>query len=185
MGRRDALRRLGVVSAGLGLAACTPLRIVLHLYPDDFDRDQELTDQVLRAFVTAVIPGAPVDGRNIIRALRDEAYPLRRYAGFLAADLCRRARDRIRTGAFHHLSLAERTEIIQSAVSGGGTTARLYHGAIFLTQVAFYGGIYDDATGCPLIGFEGRYRFRGVAATTYPDPHRFLCPGRSPDGNPA
>jgi len=183
--RREAVRRLAVLGAGLVAAGCTPLRIVLHLYPEDFDRDPALVDRVLRAFVAAVIPGAQDNDPDLTRAYHDAAYPLGKYASFLAADLCRRAWARHGTDAFHRLPLDERTAIIRRAVSSGGTTARLYNGAIFLAQVAFYSGIYDDDKGCALIEFEGRYRFRGLEATTYPDPERFLGRALTPDGNPA
>src|SRR5574341_143571 len=43
----------------------------------------------------------------------------------------------------------------------------------------------DDGTGCPLIGFEGAYRFRGLDALTHPDPERFLASVATRDGNPA
>ena len=185
MERREAVRRLAVLGAGLAAAACTPLKIVLHLYPEDFDKDPERVDQVLRAFVTAVLPGAAEDDAGLIRAYHDATYPLGKYRNFLAADLSRRAWNGFGTDAFQELSLQQRTEIIRCAVASGGTTARLYNGAMFLAQVAFYGGIYDDVKGCPLIGFEGRYRFRGLAATTYPEPERFLARALSRDGNPA
>lgn len=185
IGRREAVGRLAILGVGLAAAACTPLKIVLHLYPEHFDKDPELVDRVLRAFVTAVIPGAPEDDPDLIRAYHDTRYPLGKYKSFLAADLCRRTWERWGTDEFHRLPLSLRTEIIQIAVRSGGTTARLYHGAIFLAQIAFYAGIYDDAKGCALIGFDGRYRFRGIEATTYPDPGRFLARALTGDGNPA
>lgn len=185
MARREAVRRLAVLGAGLAAAACTPLKIVLHLYPEDFDKDPRRVDQVLRAFVTAVLPGAAEDDPDLIRAYHDTTYPLGKYRSFLAADLSRRAWNGFGTDAFQELSLEQRTEIIRCAVASGGTTARLYHGAMFLAQVAFYSGIYDDAKGCPLIGFEGRYQFRGIEATTYAEPERFLARAVSRDGNPA
>lgn len=183
--RREAVRRLALLGAGLAVTACTPLKIVLHLYPEDFDKDPKRVDRVLRAFVTAVLPGAAEDDPDLIRAYHDTAYPLGKYRNFLAADLSRRAWDGFGTDAFHQLPLEQRTEIIRCAVASGGTTARLYHGAIFLAQIAFYGGIYDDAKGCPLIGFEGRYRFRGIEATTHPAPERFLARAITHDGSPA
>ena len=132
-----------------------------------------------------MLPGAAEDDPDLIRAYHDTAYPLGKYRNFLAADLSRRAWDGFGTDAFHQLPLEQRTEIIRCAVASGGTTARLYNGAIFLAQIAFYGGIYDDAKGCPLIGFEGRYRFRGIEATTHPEPERFLARAITHDGSPA
>lgn len=181
--RRTALKRLSILAAGYATAACTPARIVLHCYPDDLARQPELTERILRALVTTVIPGAPPDDPNLVRAYYDTYYPLARYRDFLVADLCQRSREQFGIERFDQLSLRQRTAVIQSGLDQGGTTARLYNGAIFLAQIAVFGGIYDDEQGCPLIGFEGRYR--GLDATSYPEPERFLPPPISRDGNPS
>ena len=65
--RRQALHQLGLIAAGLA-AACTPVRVLVSAYPQAFDDDDELVDRVLRAFVTAVIPGAPADDPDLVRA---------------------------------------------------------------------------------------------------------------------
>jgi hypothetical protein len=153
--------------------------------PPRLRHDPALVDRVLRAFVAAVIPGAPVDDATLVRAYHDPYYRLAKYTGFLASDLCGRARRLLGNGAFDELSIEARTRVIQDALAADATTARLYNGAIFLAQVAFYGGIYDDDRGCPLIGFEGAYQFRGPEAITYPEPERFLGRAMTPDGNPA
>src|SRR3990172_2165184 len=181
--RRTALKRLSILAAGYASAACTPARILLHCYPDDLARQPLLTEQVLRAFVITVIPGAPPDDPSLIRAYYDTYYPLARYRDFLVADLCERSRDPFRIERFDRLSPNQRTAVIHSGLDQGGTTARLYNGAIFLAQIAVFGGIYDDERGCPLIGFEGRYR--GLDAVSYPDPERFLPRSSSADGHPS
>ncbi|HXF95114.1 MAG TPA: hypothetical protein VNI61_03320 [Gemmatimonadales bacterium] len=183
LGRREALRRLGVLAAGLAVG-CTPLRIVLKTYPDGFDRDLDLGERVLRAFVTAVVPGVPADDPDLVRVFSDPYYPFARYRAFFASDLCRRAEERFGTEAFDRLTLEQRTAVIRDGLGADATTRKLYTGAVFLAQIATYGAIYDDARGQPLIGFEGRYRFRGFADLTYPDPERFLARSLSGDGNP-
>jgi hypothetical protein len=35
--RRDVLGRLAFLFAGAAATACTPVRVVLHMYPDEFD----------------------------------------------------------------------------------------------------------------------------------------------------
>ena len=42
----------------------------------------------------------------------------------------------------------------------------------------------DDEGGCPLIGFEGRFRMRPLAELSYPDPESFLPGALTTDGNP-
>ncbi len=183
--RREALGRLAALTGGVVLVACTPLRIVMHLYPEDFDQQPELVDRILRAFAVTILPAAGRDDPNLVRAFYDEQYPLAKYACFLAADLCRRSYDRFGEDAFDELTAARRTTIVQDALAAGWTTTRLYTGAIFLAQIAFYGAIYDDENGCPAIGFEGRYRFRGIEATTYPNAERYLAQASTANGNPS
>lgn len=182
--RRQVLGRLGVLAAGLTAVACTPLRIVMHIYPEDFDQQPELVDRILGAFARTVIPGVEGAAARVVRAYHDPTFPLGSFTSFLAADLCRRSAACYGTDAFDRLGLTERTRLVQDVLAEGGTAARLYGGAVFLAQVAFYGGIYDDDEGCPAIGFEGRYRFRGIDATTYPEPERFLARQLTRDGNP-
>jgi hypothetical protein len=182
--RREAIKGLAVLTAGLGVG-CTPLRIAMHLYPDEFDNQPERVDRVLRAFVATVIPGAPLDDPNLIRAFYDSYYPLAKCRNFFAADLCQRALNRFGTDDFERLAPEQRTGVIESGLSQSGTIGRVYTGAIFLTQIAFYAGIYDADRGCPLIGFDGRYRFRSVAQTSYPNPGSFLARARTADGNPS
>src|SRR2546421_11182369 len=105
--RRQALRQLGLSPAGLA-AACTPLRVLVSAYPQAFDDDGGLMDRVLRAFVTAVIPGAPADDPDLVRAHTDPAYPFAQYAGFFAADLSRRAARRVDRRALQRPPVRER-----------------------------------------------------------------------------
>jgi hypothetical protein len=72
--------------------------------------------------------------------------------------------------------------VIRDGLEADGTTRKLYQGAIYLAQIAFYGGIYDDDAGCPLIDFPGRYRGDPV---TYDDAHQFLARAQTPGGNHA
>ncbi len=178
--RREAIRYLGLITAGLAAGACTPLRIVTRSYSDDFKRDAELVDRVLRSFATTIIPGAPADSANLVRPFHDRDYPFAPYAQFFASDLCRRSYDRFGHGEFCRLTLAQRTQVVSDGLAADGTTRKLYGGAIFLMQVSFYGGIYDDARGCPLIGFPGRYQGDPVS---YDDGGRFLPWSLTASGN--
>ena len=182
LSRRQALRHIGLLAAGLAVG-CMPLRIVLKAYPEDFETDPALTDRILRAFVITVIPAAPADDPDLVRVYGDRFYPFAAYRAFFAADLCRRAAERFGTAAFDRLTPEQRTGVIQEGLHADATTQRLYTGAVFLAQISFYGGIYDDAKGCPQIGFDGRYRFRGLEALTYPDPERFLARVLTAGGN--
>lgn len=183
MSRRTAVRWLGLGAATL-VAGCTPMRILLRAYPEQFDADPARTERVLRAFGTAVVPGTPENDPHLTGAFYDRALsPLPKYRGFLAADLCRRASRRFGTGRFAVLESEARVAVIQDGLEADATTRRLYRGAILLVQVAVYAGIYDDDAGCSLIGFEGRYRPRPWSEITYPEPAAFLAAAATPDGN--
>ena len=179
--RREALRCLGVAAAAALLEGCAPLRIALGLYPRP---DDQVADRVMRAFVEAVIPGASRDDPNLVRAFFDPFYPFTRYRSWFVWDLDRRARG-LFGRTYPELDLEGRTRAIQDGlVNGDGTTARVYDGAIFLAEVAFYAGIYDDERGCPLIHFEGASGLLPLEQQTYPVPGRFLAAAATADGNP-
>jgi hypothetical protein len=181
MERRDAVRYLAWILAGAATQACTPLRIVTRSFPAEFKNNPELVGRTLRAFVAAVIPG--VDPRSDpARALLDRRYPFAAYAAFFASDLSRRAERRYGTPDFAALALEQRTAIVEDGLAAGGTTGKLYRGAIYLTQVSIYAGIYDDDSGCALIDFPGRYRGEAIS---YADPESFLPAPLTAGGNAA
>ena len=179
--RREALQSFGVLALG-AFVGCTPLRLALRT---DRLREGEETEETLRAFVTTVIPLANAGEPHLTRAFYDEDYGFRRCCGFFVKDLRRRAERRFAGVSFPMLSADRREEIVQSGLAAGGLTGRVYAGAAFLAQVAYYGGIYDSARGCPAIDFRGRNRGFGDEDLTYPDAARFLGTHRSGDGNPS
>jgi hypothetical protein len=178
--RRAVLRTLGLAATGLIAGACTPLRIVTGAFPEAFKHDSDLVGRALGAFALAVIPGAGADSPNLGRALLDPSYPFASYAEFFAADLSRRARARFGEATFDRLSLADRTAVIRDGLAADATTRKLYQGAIYLTQIAFYGGIHDDERGCALIDFPGSFRGDEIS---YEDGERFLPPALTATGN--
>lgn len=144
MSRREAVLRLTGALAALGMAGCVPARIVLHLYPDMYHHDDALCRRVFAAFTRTVVPSASADDPNLTRAYVDPAFPLARYRGYFASDLCQRA---MRVGGvrtFDRLDAKRRHAVVAAAAADRGMTGRLYRGAIYLTQIALYAGIYDD-----------------------------------------
>lgn len=183
--RRAVLKSFAAIAlAGAG-SACTTVRMALRIAPGGFDDDPERVDRVLRGFVTAVIPGMPADDPNLVRFFYDEYYPLAKYRGYIASDLCQASLKCFGTHAFDRLSLEQRSEIIEQRLAAGGLTKRLYSGAVYLTQISCYAGIYDAERGCSLIDFPGRHRVVALSESTYPNPERFLGREISVDGNPA
>lgn len=182
LSRRGALKRLGVLATGAAVG-CTPLRIILHAYPSRFDEDSVLVDRVLRAFVTAVIPGAPIDAPHLVEIYSDDFYPFAPHRSFFVADLCRRALGLYGTDRFDELSPAQRTRVIQDGVTADAISRKLYDGAILLAQLSFYPNIYDDEAACPLIEFEGRYRIRPRKELCYPNADAYFASRSTRDGN--
>lgn len=181
LSRAEFLKRIGLAACGLA-AGCTPLRIVLHDYASAFE-DRDVTEPVLRGFVTAVIPGAPRDAPDLARVYLDRDYPFAPYAAFFASDLCRRAHRLFGTANFHRLDLAQRTRVIQDGLRADSTTKKLYHGALFLGQISFYAGIYGDQAGCALIEFEGSKGILPLEQQTYAMPERYLASALTSNGN--
>lgn len=184
MSRRAALKGLAVLAASCSVA-CTPLRIAMRLYPEEFDEQSERVHRILRAFVETVVPGVRIDEPDLVRPFYDSYYPLAKCRGFFASDLCNRTMRHYSSFDFERLSIQQRTKIVAEGLAEGGTTGRVYTGAVFLTQIAVYAGIYDPDRGCPLIDFDGRYRPQDRKAMAYPNPERFLPHSISGDGNPA
>lgn len=178
--RREVVRSLAWMLAGVAGAACTPLRIITRSFPAAFKNDPHLVERTLHAFAGAVIPGADHTGGTAVRALLDPQYPFAAYAGFFASDLAQRAFKRYGAGDFGRLTLDERTAVISEGLAADATTRKLYRGAIYLSQVAFYAGIYDDAAGCPAIAFHGFYRGEEIS---YGGPEAFLPAPHTANGN--
>ena len=152
--RRDLLRLMGPVCAGLAGAGCVP-RSVRH------DLRSSVED-TLRAFGATVVPGADPVAADGIRALWDPELPFVRYAGLLA-----RALDRLAGGDFVAADEATRVAAIDAAGADGGITAQITQAGIFIAQVAVLSGAYDDAHGCPLIDFHGTSEPIDPAAQSY------------------
>jgi hypothetical protein len=140
-------------------------------------------DEVLRAFVATVVPGAPVSDPNLIRVFEDDYYPLARFRGALIADLCQRSDRMFNMKMFSWLGADQRTQVIQNAISSHSVTRQLYEGAIFLTQISCYAGIYDAAGGCELIDFPGANKLVPAAEQTYPAQGRYLASSLTTNGN--
>ena len=152
--RKEFLKQLSIASAFL-FAACSPVRILLKAYSEKFKADAELCERIMRAFVTTIIPGAPVDDPDLVRIYFDEYYPFHQYCAFFVADLSRRCKELFEEENFDGLPLAQRAQVIRQGLAADATVSRLYRGAILMAQVSFYAGVYNDGKGCDLIEFHG------------------------------
>jgi hypothetical protein len=181
LSRRSAIAQLFACGAGL-LAACAPARLLLKTYPREVGGNPENTERVLVAFIATVVPGA--GAAQHIAVFHDPFYRFSSYTGWLADDLCRRAR-KLAGRSFDRLNPVDRTRVVQSGLTADAITRKVYSGATFLVQITVCGGIDDGRGGLSLIGFEGPYQFRGLEAVTYRQPEHFLTAGMTRDGNHA
>ena len=182
MTRRQALAALGVLGLGT-VVGCAPVKILLNTYPEEFNAKPDLSESMLRSFVETVIPGASGGDRKLVQIYYDDYYPFAKHRNYFAADLCRRAERKFGEKAFDRLTVQQRTAVIQDGLDSDKITARLYNGAIFLAQISFYAGIYDDETGCELIGFEGQNWGVPYEIQTHPNPEKFLATPMTATGN--
>jgi hypothetical protein len=185
LSRRQALRLLAGGASALAAGACTPARIVLQAYPEDYRNGSQATQQALLALIDTVVPGLSPEALRSVDVLTDRFYPLARFSDFLASDLDRRARRQHRD-RFASLTLDQRTAVVKEALaSRDRTIQRLYTGAVFLTEAAVYGGIGDDRAGCALTGFPGGYKLVPWTKVNPAFTARLSSLSRSIDGNPA
>ncbi len=166
-------------------AVLSAVRMIANLYPRRFRADLGLRDRILRAFVVTVIPGADEVDPHLVRMYSDTYYPFYPYTGYLVYDLARRSRVLWGTEAFNSLDPERRTAVVENALSGDETTARLYRGAMLMAQVSYFAGVYDPDHGCALIDFPGKNNGFPREAITYPDAWRYLGEETSTDGNPS
>ena len=186
--RFDASRRYTLqvllATAAAGLAGCTQMRIGLGAYPKEFKSDAAgRRVATLEAFASVVAPGqTPVAA--CIRMMLDPWYGFAAYAGYFTSELNRVAQRRYGR-SFPGLRPEEQHAIVAAGLAGGGVTARLYTGAVFLAQVASLAGVHDDAAGSPVLQFPGATGMLHAQTGHHPDAAAFRASPVSFDGNPA
>jgi hypothetical protein len=175
LSRRELVRRLAVVVAGVGAAACAPLRIALKAYPEQFGTDAGSS--------APSAPSSPSFRRRLRPAhLFADTFIRSTTPRLLRGRLCRRAGG-VSESRFDRLPPDARTWVVRRGLRQRGVIGRMYAGAVLLAQIAVYGGIHDDSRGCPLIGFDGGGRVPTPVELTYPDAERFLARSLTTTGN--
>jgi hypothetical protein len=182
IGRKRFVAELGLILGGL-LAGCTPAKILLKAYPGKYGNDPDLAERYLRAFVLTVIPGADPADPNLTRIFLDDFYPFHSHCPFFLSDLADRSRDLFGEEDFGRLLPGERTEVIQSGLDGDAIVSRLYQAAVYMCQVSYFGSIYDDERGCPLIGYPGTETYHSPGEMFYLHAERYLSFELTGDGN--
>ncbi len=183
LSRRDVLRMLAWIAAGVAGSACVPAELIFNASAAPHKRDSNIVEPILRLFVETVVPGTPVERPGSAGVFFDPFYPLTPHRAWLARDLNDRAMRQFRQ-PFDGLPRDSRESIIQAGLSSQGLTGRVYHGAVFLAQVAVYAGLPHPTGACPAIGFQGPAGVLPLADQTFPEPWRYLGRAHGMNGNP-
>jgi hypothetical protein len=181
--RRETLRRIGAAMLTMAATGCGRTFVARALYPEADALSGPEVDRVLQAFALTVVPGAE-DPAAIARAFADPTLKLAPYRRVLVAELNRHAQGQ-RAASFDRLDETQRTALVQAGLASGGISGRVLNGAVFLAQVVYYGGLWNSASACPRIGFDGPYVDAGPASLSYPDAASYLPASLTTDGNPA
>jgi hypothetical protein len=160
------------------------IRMVLRIFPHKYCKDNLMKEKILRAFVSTIIPGSDQNEESLVRMYVDDYYPFHTYCGYFVFDLNKRSRKLFAKREFVSLTFDERTQVVQNALNGRELTRRLYKGAILMAQVSYYGAVYDEERGCPLIDFPGRNEGYSREETTYSFSSIFFDRELSFDGHP-
>ena len=160
------------------------IKMVLKIFPHKYCKKNSLKEKFLRAFVTTIIPGANENQDNLVSMYLDSYYPFQTYCGYFVYDLNRRSKKLFNNKEFFNLSEDEKTQVINNALNGRELTRRLYKGAILMAQVSYYGAVYDEERGCPLIDFPGRNNGYNKEEIAYPYSSKLFDKELSLDGHP-
>ena len=160
------------------------IQMILKIFPHKYYKNDNLRDKMLRSFVTTIIPGIDEDDENLIKMYNDKYYPFNMYCGYFVFDLNRRSKKLFNNKDFFKLSLIEKTKVVQNALSGTELARRLYKGAILIAQVSYYGAVYNEERGCPLIYFPGNNEGYSKEEVTYSFAGYYFDRELSIDGQP-
>lgn len=168
------------------ITGCTPAKILFKAYPDEFKNSRSLQDEMLRAFALTIIPGCNKNTPKLTDIYYDQYYPFASYVPFFLSDLESRSKRLFSGSSFTALPQSEREKVVLDGLrNGDGITQRLYHGAIYMTRVNIYAGIYDDQMGCPHISFYGTSQNFAVEEMYYSDAKKYFARQSSLSGNPS
>ncbi len=180
--RRDILK----ISLCLGLGTvlgCTPIRILTNNYPGKGQYTEDDTRKTLCAFIKAVIPGVDAENSEAIQVFYDSQFPLAKHRGYFVFELDRQTKHRFGQVHFFELSPEQRTEVLSRGLGSGPIIKSLFNGAIMLTQVAFYAGLYNEKERCSAISFEGKNYGFPADQRFHHDVHKYLSTELTPNGN--
>lgn len=177
--RRALLEQLAGTCAALAAAGCVPRVVTAPL----LRREPALEEAVALAFLDTIVPGLDDTSRQAARVLADPELPFAPYGRELVLRLCDRGLRLWDEPRFDRLDEAQRVGVVEALLAAGGISGKLVSAGILVVQTAALAGIYDDAHGCPLIGFEATRRPLEPTLGAWPPEVLALAWGDD-DGNP-
>ena len=112
-------------------------------------------EKTLLAFIDAVVPDCDIHNLNNLTGFYDATLPMAKYLRILVFRINRLTRKLGYKKRFHLLTRDERADIIQFGYHHSKLDHELIHGAIYLSQITVYGGVFNQNSNADFIGFEG------------------------------
>lgn len=174
--RREALSRFLLGTAGF-LVSCSPLNI---LGAKSTLTSKQTEIEILGAFMETIVPGLDVNHPGLTAVFYDKYYRFTKFRKILVNDIINQTRKLFSVNSFETLQREGREKIVQHVLNVGGIMKKVYSGAIYLTQITAYAGLYNRNYSSPIIDFKAEYSFE---PTSYPNYKDFLGDNQTIDGN--
>lgn len=184
LSKRDWIKSVVATTLSVYLYGCKIQDDLFNPYLKKLRENPELEKSILIYFVDAVIPGVDLKDSNLVKIFYDLFFPFAPYRTGFAADLAQYSKHLFANDLYYELPRISRQALVQDGLESRTPRGLLYSGAIFLTQISVYSGIYDDQKGCPLIEYPGKFQFVEWTELTHPDPEYFRGIEKTVDGNP-
>ncbi len=176
--RRKVLKEVMHLSIGcIAISLIRPVPVISKAWFEE--NGDEMERQTILAFAQVIIPG-DLEEDLVIKMLKDPFYGFNKYLKMFIRDLNLRSKWQYGTDRFHKLNAQQREEIIENVLEKPSLMAKLYQGAILLTQIAVYA---SDKRSIPhhLIDFPQEYF---PNAYTYENPYEYLTESITATGHP-
>lgn len=168
---------IGLLASMAIASSCMPVKLIFNPGKES----EKNHDPTLRAFSEVIIPEAKKDEPGFSDIFYDKYYPFLQYIEILAEDLDKVSRRKYKNKDFSDLSFTDRTHIVESRLTDKGLFSAIYFAAIYLIQLSYFTGIYNQHKGCDLIGFQCEDQI----TDSYQDIAYFQGDPSTHDGNPS
>jgi hypothetical protein len=154
MQRRHFIRAFSAGALLTAASACTPLRVVFDAFEDGHHAGTPNARLMTASFLETILPFPDAGRSEMVEYFHAREYPIAAYLHVLLDELDSTSAKR--TGRpWMQATRKQRLEIIHDIQRADGIARKVLDGAILVAQATYYGGAWDDAHGCPAIGYYG------------------------------